>query len=113
MKRSYSDTYPSASNEEQGRWVGVATHIGDELTYKILTQKQRDIYRSAIRSAMDPAKRNQRLSPLRGETVSNYLGDKIFIRSKTDSSESSTDDRTVLDDDPSVQRRILPLIQKI
>jgi hypothetical protein len=67
---SYSDTYPLASNEEQGWCVGVATHVCDELTYIILTQKQRLIYRSAIRSAMDPAKRNQRLSPLGGETVS-------------------------------------------
>jgi hypothetical protein len=34
----YSDTYTSASNEEQGWWVAVATHVGEELTYKILTQ---------------------------------------------------------------------------
>jgi hypothetical protein len=52
---------------------------------------------------MDPAKRNQCISPLGGETVSNYLGDKNFIGSKTDSFESSTEDGTVLDDDPSVQ----------
>jgi hypothetical protein len=32
---SNSDTNPSASNEEQGWRVGVATHFGDELTYKI------------------------------------------------------------------------------
>jgi hypothetical protein len=55
---SFSDTCPSESNEEQVWWVGVATHVGEELTYKILTQKQRLIYRSAIRSAMDPAKWN-------------------------------------------------------
>jgi hypothetical protein len=54
----YYNTYPSASNKEQGWWVGVATHVGDELAYKILTQKQRVIYRSAIRSAMYPTKRN-------------------------------------------------------
>jgi hypothetical protein len=51
------------------------SRVGNELTYKIFTQKQRDIYRSAIRSAMDPAKQNQSLSPLGGEPVSNYLGD--------------------------------------
>jgi hypothetical protein len=39
----YSDTYPSALNEEQGWWVVVATYVGDELTYKILTQKQQVI----------------------------------------------------------------------
>jgi hypothetical protein len=65
----YFDTYPSASNEEQGWWVGVSTHVGDELTYKILTQKQWALYQSAICSAMDPAMWNRRLSPLVGETI--------------------------------------------
>ena len=109
---SYSDTFPSTSNKEQGWWVGVATHVGDALTYKVLTQKQKVIYRSAICSAMDPAKRNQRLSPLGGETASNYLGDKIFIRSKTESFERSTEDGTVLDDDPSVKRRMVTIDPK-
>jgi hypothetical protein len=109
---SHSDTYPSAWNEEQGWWVGVATHVGDELTYKILTQKQRLICRSAIRSAINPDKRNQRLSPLGGETVSNYLGDKNFIWSKTDSVEFSIEDGIVLDDDPSVQRRMVTIDPK-
>jgi hypothetical protein len=109
---SYSDTYPSASNEEQGWGVGVGNHVGDELTYKILTQKQQVIYWSAIQSAMDPTKRNQHPSPLGEETVSNYLGDKIFIRSKTDLFESSTEDGTVLDDDPSVQRRMVTIDPK-
>jgi hypothetical protein len=53
---SYSDTYPSASNEEHVWWLGVATHVSDKLTYKILTQKKWLIYRSANQSAMDPAK---------------------------------------------------------
>ena len=82
---SYHDCYPSASNEEQGWWVGIATHVGDALTYKILTKHHKVIYRSAIRSALDPAKRNHRLSPLGGETTSNYLGDNMFVRSKMDS----------------------------
>jgi hypothetical protein len=68
---SYSDTFPSTSNKEQGWWVGIATHVGDALTYKVLTKEQKVIYRSAIRSAFDPAKRNQCLSPLGGETASN------------------------------------------
>jgi hypothetical protein len=73
----------------------------------------------AIRSAMDPAKQNQHLSPLGGETVSNYLGDKNFIRSKMDLVASSIedgtvldDDRTVLDDDPSVQRCMVTIDPK-
>jgi hypothetical protein len=42
---SYSNTFPSASNEEQGWWVGVATHVGDALTCKILTKQHKVIYR--------------------------------------------------------------------
>jgi hypothetical protein len=63
---SHSDTFPSASNEGQGGCVGVATHVGDELTYKIPTQKQRAIDRSAIHSAMDHTKQNQQLLHLEG-----------------------------------------------
>jgi hypothetical protein len=44
---AYSDTFPSASKEEQGWWVGVATHVGDALTYKVLTKRNKVIYRSA------------------------------------------------------------------
>ena len=69
----YKDTFPSSSTEAQGWWVGIATHVGDALTYKILTKSNKIIYRSAVRSALDPAKRNQRLSPLGGELVSNFL----------------------------------------
>jgi hypothetical protein len=80
---SYSDTFPSSSNEEQGWWVGIATHVDDALTNKILTKQltkqNKAIYRSAIWSALSPDKRNQRLSPLGGEKASNYLGDKMFL----------------------------------
>jgi hypothetical protein len=50
-----SDKFPSVSAEEQGWWVGIATHDGDALTYKILTKHNKVIYQSAIRSALDPA----------------------------------------------------------
>ena len=42
------DLFPSTSNKEQGWWVGIATHVGDALTYKVLTQKQKCIYWSAV-----------------------------------------------------------------
>jgi hypothetical protein len=58
----HSTTFPSASNEEQGWWVGIATYVGDILTNKILTKQNKIIYWSAICSALDPAKRNQCLS---------------------------------------------------
>ena len=79
------------------------------MTYKILTKQKKIVYRSAIRSALDPAKRNQRLSPLGGETASNYLGDKIFIRSSKlqDDTELSS-----LDGDLSVKRRMVTIDPK-
>ena len=72
----YEPTFPSGPNGEQGWWVGIA-----RLTM-ILTKHDKVIYRSAIWSALDPAKQNQHLSPLGGEIEisPNYLGDKIFIR---------------------------------
>jgi hypothetical protein len=94
---AYTDTFPSASNKEKGWWVGIATHVGDALTYKILTKHHKAINRSAIRSALDPAKRNQRLSPIGRETEANYLGVKMFIRSNFD---------------PTMKRQITPDTQK-
>jgi hypothetical protein len=79
----YSDSFPSSSNEEQGWWVGIATHVSDALTYKILTKQNTVIFQSEVRSALSPDKRNQRLSPLGGERASNFLGDKFFIQSRS------------------------------
>ena len=103
---AYSDSFPSGSNEEQDWWVGIAINVGDALTYKVLTKSNKIIYRSAIRSALDPAKRNQRLSPLGGETASNYLGDKIFIRSST------CHEDVEARDGPSVQRQMVTIDPK-
>ena len=61
---AYKSGFPSNSNEQQGWWVGIATHVGDVLTYKVLTMTNKIIYRSAIRSALDPSVRNKRLAPL-------------------------------------------------
>jgi hypothetical protein len=63
---AYSDT---SSTEEQGWRVGVATHVGDALTYKVLTKLSKVIYQSEARSVLDPAKQKQHLSPLGGETA--------------------------------------------
>jgi hypothetical protein len=110
---AYNNTFPSASNEEQGWWVGVATHVGDALTYKILTKSHQVIYRSAIRSALDPAKRNQRLSPIGGETASNFLGDKIFIRSNFDSKVDTAPEEAMMDDvNQTVKRRMATIDPK-
>ena len=91
------DGFPSANNEELGRWVGVATHVGDALTFKILTPSNKVIYRSVIRSALDPSSRNKRLASLGGETLNNTPCDKVFICSNFDTTKL---------DDPSVTRRM-------
>jgi hypothetical protein len=105
---AYSDIFPSVSTEEQGWWVGVAIHVGDALTYKILKKHNKVIYRSAIRSALDPAKRNQRLSPLGGETASTYLGGTMYIHSEF----PSDSDPELIDGDPSVKHCMVTIDPK-
>ena len=39
------------ANEKSGHWVGFADNKGDPLTWKILTDEQQIITRSAVRSA--------------------------------------------------------------
>jgi hypothetical protein len=39
-----SDSFPSSSNEKQGWWVCIATHVGDALNNKILTQQNTVIF---------------------------------------------------------------------
>jgi hypothetical protein len=105
----HSNTFPSAANEEQGWWVGVATHVGDALTYKIPTKQKKVIYRCAIWSALDPSKHNQRLSPLGGETASTYLGDTMFIRSPKPPIERTHDG---VDRDSNVKKRMVTIDPK-
>jgi hypothetical protein len=76
------------------------------LTYNILTKQHKIIYSSAIWSALDPAKRNQRLSPLGGETASTYLGDTMYIRYSTPSSEPHPD---MVDRNPNVKKRMVTI----
>ena len=89
--------FPSSSNEEMGHWVGVATHVGDALTFKVLTPAKKLIYRSAIRSALDPTVRHRRLAPFGGEHATNHAGDKVFVRSNFDTTKL---------DDPNVATRL-------
>jgi hypothetical protein len=92
--------FPSSSNEELGHWASIATHVGDTLTFKILTPKKKVIYRYVIRSALDPGTRHKRFAPLGGENATNHARDKVFIRSNID---------TTSLDDPNVTRR-MPII---
>ena len=70
--RGESHSFPSASNERLGRFVGFSTHVGHGMTYKILTSDtQQVIYRSRIRLAsIQPNLRIDPLDPPSTPTVS-------------------------------------------
>jgi hypothetical protein len=59
-----------------------------------------------FQNVLDWFMRNQRLSPLGGETTSNYLGDKTFICSKSTPENS---DLSSMDGDPSIERRMVTI----
>jgi hypothetical protein len=61
-------SFPTESRELRGRFVGIAEHIGHMMMLKILTDDtDKVIYRSSVRSALDPATHNLRVDPLGGE----------------------------------------------
>ncbi len=61
---SVDHKFASDSPEKSGRWVGIAEHQGDALTYLILTDDtNKVIARSAVRSALDPGNPNFRARP--------------------------------------------------
>jgi hypothetical protein len=60
---------------------------------------------SYICSALDPAKRNPRLSPLGGEMAPTYLGGSMYIRSKY----PSVLNPDLVDGDPNVKCRMVTI----
>jgi hypothetical protein len=64
------------SNEELGRWVGVARSVGDDLIIKLLTPSKQIIFWSVIRSTLDPTLRHTRLTPLGGGRILTMLTTK-------------------------------------
>jgi hypothetical protein len=52
-----SASFPTESTEKLGRWVGVAEHIGDALTYLVLDDVSEQVI---LRSALDPQHPNLR-----------------------------------------------------
>jgi hypothetical protein len=53
--------FPGKSKELRGRWVGISEHIGNKMTYKIITDDTgEEVCRSAMRSALDPTMKNIR-----------------------------------------------------
>jgi hypothetical protein len=62
--------FPLDSHEKRGCWVGIAEHVGHAITFKILTDNTRKIiYRSNIRSVLDPASQNLCMEPLNDSPV--------------------------------------------
>ena len=61
LYHTHDASFPSQSPEKLGRWVGVATNIGDALTYLILDDaSQQVIPRSVVCSALNPQHPNLR-----------------------------------------------------
>jgi hypothetical protein len=57
--------FPGKSKELRGRWVGISEHIGNKMTYKIITDDTgEEVCRSAIRLALDPTMKNLREDPI-------------------------------------------------
>ena len=77
---SIKDTkaFPSESPELKGRFVGFSEDVGHPMTFKVLTDDtQKVIYRSRIRTAMDPKNKNFRLEDIdKFETYVKSLGEK-------------------------------------
>jgi len=73
---STTKAYPSRTPEKTGRWVGVASHQGDILTYLVLTDDTKKVIaRSAVRSATDPSNRN-----LRADRLATDGGEEIITK---------------------------------
>lgn len=74
-------SFPSESREALGHFVGIATHCGHTMTFKVLTDDtEKVIFRSQVRPADDPKRPNLRLTDLfNGEPPA-----KIFVKSKAD-----------------------------
>jgi hypothetical protein len=85
---STAKSYPSRTPEKTGRWVGVASHQGDALTYLILTDDtQKVIARSAVRSATDPKNHNLRADRPESDG-GEVVNDKPILYNTTDLSAS-------------------------
>ena len=56
----YAEVSFPHSRELPGRFLGIAENVGDALTFQLLTDENRVIYRSVMRSALDTINVNQR-----------------------------------------------------
>ncbi|MFM8621767.1 MAG: reverse transcriptase domain-containing protein, partial [Holophagaceae bacterium] len=79
-------SFPSTSKEDFGYFVGISTHCGHAMTFKILTNDtNKIIHRSQVRPANDPSRPNLRLT----ELLDGEVPSKVFVRSKFESIDPS------------------------
>jgi hypothetical protein len=82
-------SFPSETTERKGHFVGISEHVGNALTYKILTDDtSKVIHRSSIRSALQPHDRNMRADAIVGEMEPQ--NQKLVIKSKFDYGENNS-----------------------
>ena len=71
--------FPSESRELKGHWVGFAESVGHAMTFKVLTDDTMKIlYRSNLRTALDPATPNLRVDDILDEKEA-----KQFVKSRS------------------------------
>ena len=86
---THNQSYPSASEERDARWVGFGENVGDALTHKLLDDDTKEIlYRSAVRPS-DSAHPNKHLVSEGGES-SQTPKPIVFVMSRQDNSQSAT-----------------------
>jgi hypothetical protein len=76
--KPHYDGLLSNYNQALGRWVGVATNVGDALTFNLYTPCNQVIFRSVIQSALDPTLHHKRLTVFGKENNSYHAGDTIL-----------------------------------
>ena len=72
---AFDPKYPSESTEKVGHFVGFADSVGDTMTFKILTEDNKVIFRSNVRTAEDKKTQNKHADPPE---------EKKFIRSRSE-----------------------------
>ena len=82
---SHNQSFPSTSEDKHAFWVGIAEHVGDAITHKLLdSSSNKIIYRSAVHPADDIYPNKYLLSDL-GESVgSNKPKPITFVKSHQD-----------------------------
>jgi hypothetical protein len=81
--------FPSDPTERTRHFVGISEHVGNAMTYKILTDDtNKIIHRSSIQTGLKPHKRNMRANAITGEMVTHNT--KCVIKSKYDYGENSS-----------------------